>query len=39
MDKALEEISKKKKGGYDNIEPAMLKNMSQEIKREIRKRK
>ena len=35
MDRALEQISEKKKGGYDKIEPAMLKNMSEEIKREI----
>ena len=35
MDKALEQISEKKKGEYDNIESAMLKNMSEEIKREI----
>ena len=33
MDKALEQISEKKKGRYDNIETAMLKNVSEEIKR------
>ena len=35
IDKAFEQIFEKKKGGYGDIEPAMLKNMSEEIKTEI----
>ena len=35
INKARKQISEKKKGGYDNIEPVMLKNVSEEIKRKI----